>query len=202
AYGVVFPVEAGNFESPLIERSQRSGEEKQRIAEEGVRRIGEAETIFVDEGFNPLLFARALPQDRPVTVVTTSLPAASILAARANSQVLMIGGRVRGRTLGVVDTMAVNTLAKLHLDLAVMGANGVSPTAGMTTPDPAVADVKRAAMAAARRCIFIGAHYKFGVVSLAQFAELSEFDVIVTGRELRDSRAEKFTAAGATLVRA
>jgi DeoR/GlpR family transcriptional regulator of sugar metabolism len=201
SYGVVFPVEAGNFESSLAERSQRGGEEKQRIAEEAVRRLGETETIFIDEGFNPLLFARSLPADRPLTVVTTSLPAASILATRTNTDVMMIGGRVRGRTLGVVESWAVGALATLHLDLAVMGANGVSPSAGMTTPDPAVADVKRAAMAAARHHIFIGAHYKFGVTSLVQFAALGDFDVVVTGRELRDGRAEKFTAAGASLVR-
>ncbi|MDR0593196.1 MAG: hypothetical protein LBG60_08080 [Bifidobacteriaceae bacterium] len=72
--------------------------------------------------------------------------------------------------------------------------NGVSPSNGMTTPDPAAADVKRAAMRAARRRVFIGAHCKFGATSLVQFADWSDFDVVITGRELRD--------AGPALVRA
>jgi DeoR/GlpR family transcriptional regulator of sugar metabolism len=201
-YGRVFPVDSSVFESGLKERSGRDVEEKRRIATEAVRRLGEAQTIFVDEGFSPLLFARALPSGQAFTVVTSSLPAASALATRTETEVIVLGGRVRGRTMGVVEGWTQTMMGTFHLDLAVIGANGVAVDAGMTTPDPVVAAVKSAAMAASRRRVFVGAHHKFGVTSFVQFAGLTDFEAVITGRELSAARAERFIEAGAVIVRA
>ena len=51
--------------------------EKRRIAAAAVELLGDAETIFIDEGFTPQLIAEALPADRPLTVVTASLSTAA-----------------------------------------------------------------------------------------------------------------------------
>ena len=79
-----------------------------------------------------------------------SLPVATTLAARAGVQVIILGGRVRGSTLGVVDQWPTQMLSGLVIDLAIIGANGVTLEHGMTTPDPAVAAVKAAAVRASR----------------------------------------------------
>lgn len=200
SYGLAFPVESSTFETALAERTQNFPEEKARIAAEAARRVGEARTIFVDEGFQSLLVARALPDDRDLTVVTTSLPIASDLAARDNLQVIIVGGRVRGNTLGVVDGWATDMLRSFRMDLAFIGANGVTVADGLTTPDPAVAHVKAAAIACSHRKIFMGAHHKFGVTSFVRFAELSAFEVFVTGVELPAARARMFSEAGAHIV--
>jgi DeoR/GlpR family transcriptional regulator of sugar metabolism len=63
-------------------------------------------------------------------------------------------------------------LSGFVIDLAFMGANGISRTHGLTRPDPAVAAVKSAAVRASRRRIFIGAHLKFSAMSFARFAEV------------------------------
>ncbi len=200
SYGLAFPVETSSFETALSQRQQSFPEEKARIAAEVARRLGEAQTIFVDEGFQPLLAARALPRDRELTVVTSSLPVATELSARPNVQVIVIGGRVRGKTLGVVDGSAVDMLRTFRLDLGLIGANGVTVEDGLTTPDPAVASVKAAAIEVSRRRIFIGAHHKFGVTSFVRFAGLDDFEAMITGRQLGSARARAFHAAGAEIV--
>ncbi|MGI5191592.1 DeoR/GlpR family DNA-binding transcription regulator [Promicromonospora sp. CA-289599] len=200
SYGLAFPVETSSFESALSQRQESFPEEKARIAAEVARRLGEAQTIFVDEGFQPLLAARALPRDRELTVVTSSLPVATELSARANVQIIIIGGRVRGKTLGVVDGTAVDMLRTFRLDLGLIGANGVTVEDGLTTPDPAVARVKAAAVQVSRRRIFIGAHHKFGVTSFVRFAGLHDFEAMITGTELGSARARAFHAAGAEIV--
>jgi DeoR family fructose operon transcriptional repressor len=200
-YGVVYPVESGGFESALEVRRDINPEEKLRIANAVIPRLGDAQTIFIDEGYQTELMAQRMPLDRPLTIVTSSLPVAMTLAARSNIQVVILGGRVRGSTLGVADHWPVEMLRKLSIDLAILGANGVSIEHGMTTPDPAVAAVKAAAVESSKHRIFIGAHHKFGTSTFVKFADLGDFELLITGQELLPAVARRFTAAGVTLLR-
>jgi DeoR family transcriptional regulator, fructose operon transcriptional repressor len=197
SYGRVAAVESGAFETPLAARGQIHPEEKLRLAEAVVAEIGTAQTVFLDEGFQTQLVAQRLPDDRPLTVVTPSLPIATLLAARLNTQVIVLGGRVRGNTLGVVDAWAVELLGRLNVDLAVIGANGVTVETGMTTPDPPVAAIKSTAVRRAARAVFVGAHHKFGRRTFVTFAQLDDFELVLTGRELGASVARQFSDAGA-----
>lgn len=200
-YGVAFPNESGAFESGLTSRMDINPEEKMRIATAAVARLGEAQTLFIDEGFNTQLIAQRLPDDRRLTVVTAALPIATLLATRPNVQVIILGGRVRGNTMGVVDQWAADMLGRLTIDLAIIGANGVSVERGMTTPDPSVAAVKAAAIKASLRCIFVAAHHKFGRASFVRFAGVEDFEAIITGHELSASHAAQFVSAGTTVIR-
>jgi DeoR family fructose operon transcriptional repressor len=126
----------------LVHRESEWLAEKQRIAAEAVLHIDDAETIFIDEGYLPQLLVRHLATDRPLTIVTASLPVASMLAVRPSCSVIVLGGRVRGRTLATVDHWATSMLSDFVIDLAFLGTNGISRTHGLTTPDPAVAAVR------------------------------------------------------------
>jgi DeoR family transcriptional regulator, fructose operon transcriptional repressor len=80
-HGGAYPVETAKFETDLAIRTTRAVPEKRRIAAAAVALIGDAETIFIDEGFTPQLIAEALPTDRPLTLVTASLNTAGHGAA-------------------------------------------------------------------------------------------------------------------------
>ena len=204
-YGFAYPVESAGFESDLASREyQRIGgalPEKRRIAAEAVLHIDDAETIFIDEGYLPQLLARQLPTEPPLTVVTASLPVASMLAVRPSCSVMLLGGRVRGRTLATVDHWATEMLSDFVIDLAFLGANGISRTHGLTTPDPAVAAVKSAVVRASRRRIFIGAHVKFSAASFARFAEVSDFESLITDTGLSLSEAHRYSNMGPSVIR-
>jgi DeoR/GlpR family transcriptional regulator of sugar metabolism len=134
-------------------------------------------------------------------VVTASLPVASMLAVRPACSVIVLGGRVRGRTLATVDHWATSMLGDFVIDLAFLGANGISRAHGLTTPDPAVAAVKSAVVHAARRRIFIGAHGKFSAVSFARFAEVPDFEALITDTGLSLSEANRYQQLGPSVVR-
>ncbi|HEV7639734.1 MAG TPA: DeoR/GlpR family DNA-binding transcription regulator [Gaiellaceae bacterium] len=200
-YGVAYPVETAGFESDLASRESEWLPEKRRIAAEAVLHIDDAETIFIDEGYLPQLVAQQLPTETDLTVVTASLPVASMLALRPSVSVVVLGGRLRGVTLATVDHWATEMLSEFVIDLAFMGANGISRTHGLTTPDPAVAAVKSAAVRASRRRIFIGAHLKFSAVSFARFAEVADFETLITDTRLSLSEAHRYMQLGPTVVR-
>lgn len=201
-HGAAYPVESAGFEQNLDNRRVLRVPEKRRVAAAAAERLGDAETVFVDEGFTPQLVAEALPTDRPLTIVTASLPVATALSPESRCTVLLLGGRVRGRTLATVDHWATQMLAGFVIDLAYLGANGISRGHGLTTPDPAVAHVKQQALRAARRRIFVGVHTKFGVNSFCRFAEVADFEAIVTDTGLSATEAHRYSLLGPQVIRA
>ncbi|MDR2378299.1 MAG: DeoR/GlpR family DNA-binding transcription regulator [Bifidobacteriaceae bacterium] len=200
-YGRVFAVESGVFESSLASRNRDNAEEHLRIAKAAAGTIRHAQTIFLDEGLQTQRVAEQLTDDQPLTVVTASLPIAAYLAQRPNFRVIVLGGQVRGNTLGVADAFGLELVRHFSFDLAIIGANGVSVERGMTTPDPAVGSIKAAAVRNATRAVFVGAHYKFGRTTFISFAQLTDFDAVITGRELGAALANRFSAAGARMTR-
>ncbi|MBD9725473.1 DeoR/GlpR family DNA-binding transcription regulator [Streptomyces caniscabiei] len=200
-HGGAYPVESAGFETTLAFRATSHVPEKRRIAAAAAELLGDAETVFVDEGFTPQLIAEALPRDRPLTVVTASLATAGALAETGSTTVLLLGGRVRPGTLATVDHWTTRMLAGFVIDLAYIGANGITREHGLTTPDPAVSEVKAQAIRASRRTVFAGVHTKFGAVSFCRFAEVGDLDAIVTSTLLPTSEAHRYSLQGPQVIR-
>ncbi|UGY95317.1 DeoR/GlpR family DNA-binding transcription regulator [Streptomyces gobiensis] len=201
-HGGAYPVESAGFETTLAFRTTMHVPEKRRIATAAAGLLGDAETVFIDEGFTPQLIAEALPKDRPLTIVTTSLATAGALAEEEKFTVLLLGGRVRGGTLATVDHWTVHMLSGFVIDLAYLGANGISREHGLTTPDPAVSEVKAQAVRVSRRRIFVGMHTKFAAVSFCRFAAVSDFEALVTSTGLPSAEAHRYQLLGPQVIRA
>ncbi|TDC38223.1 DeoR/GlpR transcriptional regulator [Micromonospora sp. 15K316] len=200
-HGGAYPVETARFETTLDTRTTRLVTEKRRVATAAAQLLGDAESVFVDEGYTPRLIAEALPAERALTVVTASLDTAAILAASPTTTVLLLGGRVRGRTRATVDHWAVDMLAGFVIDLAFVGANGISREHGLTTPDPAVAAVKAQVITVSRRVVFAGVHTKFGASSFCRFADVADLDAVVTDVGLPASEAHRYSLLGPVVQR-
>ncbi|MER7312551.1 MULTISPECIES: DeoR/GlpR family DNA-binding transcription regulator [Streptomyces] len=200
-HGGAYPVESAGFETTLAMRTTRHVPQKSRIAAAAADLLQDAETVFVDEGYTPQLIAEALPRDRPLTVVTASLAVATILADAEKTAVLLLGGRVRGSTMATVDHWATRMLADFVIDLAFVGANGISRRYWLTTPDPAVAEVKAQAVRSARRRVFAGVHTKFGAVSFCRFAAVGDFEAVVTDSQLPSAEAQRYSLLGPNVIR-
>ncbi|MGW5531400.1 DeoR/GlpR family DNA-binding transcription regulator [Streptomyces xanthochromogenes] len=200
-HGGAYPVESAGFETNLAQRVTLHVEDKRRIAAEAVKLLAGAETVFVDEGYTPQLLASLLPTDRPLTVITASLSTAAAVTESAHTTVLLLGGRVRARTLATVGAWACSMLSGFVIDLAYLGSNGISREFGLTTPDPAVADVKAKALGVSRRRVFMGHHGKFGASSFCRFAEISDFETIVTDTGLSTAEAHRYSMLGPQVIR-
>ena len=201
-HGGAIPVERLGFEPGLAARDSVQTDQKERIAKAAVAELPNDGAILIDAGTTTARFAELLPGDRELTVITNSLPIAMSLSARPTITLLLIGGRVRGRTLATVDAWATHALAGTFVDVAFMGTNGISAARGLTTPDQTEAATKTAMVAAARRTIVLADHTKVGVDHLARFASLDEVDTVITDDEIDDELAAEVEACGPELVRA
>ncbi|QYJ05647.1 DeoR/GlpR family DNA-binding transcription regulator [Nocardioides panacisoli] len=199
-HGGAIPLESVGFESGVEYRSRVDLAQKRRIASAAADLLHGAETVYLDEGYSPRLVAEKLA-DRELTVVTSSLLAAEALAGSDSVTVLLLGGRMRGRTLATVDHWALRMLDELVIDLAYLGTNAITPDDGLTTPDPAVAAVKHAALKRSRRRVLLAAHSKFGISNFTRFADVADFEAIVTGTELPLEDARRYEALGPHVIR-
>jgi DeoR family fructose operon transcriptional repressor len=199
-HGGALPVDRLGFEPGLAARDAVLTAEKERIAKAALAEVPDEGAILLDAGTTTARLADILPLDRELVVITNGLPIAMSLSTRPNISVLLIGGRVRGRTLAAVDDWALHALTDSYVDVAFMGTNGVTAQRGLTTPDTTEAAVKRAMIASARRSVLLADHTKVGNVHLARFARLDDIDTIVTDSGIDPMDAEQLRSAGPRVV--
>ena len=199
-HGGAIPVERLGIEPGVADREGHAAGQKERIARAALEYVPEGGSIILDAGTTTVRLAEMLPTDRELTVVTHSIPVASILVSRPNVSLHLLGGIVRGRTLAAVGEWTRAQIAEVFADVAFMGTNGISVERGLTTPDVAEASVKRALMDAARRTVVLADHTKFGREDFARVAPLSDVDTVITDVELDVELAEDIENAGPRVV--
>lgn len=199
-HGGAIPVERLGIEPGVADRESHAAGEKERIARAALDELPDGGSIIIDAGTTTVRLAELLPTDRELTVVTHSIPVASILVSRPNLTLHLLGGVVRGRTLAAVGDWTKAQVAEIYADVAFMGTNSVSVERGLTTPDTVEASVKRALMDASRRTVVLADHTKFGREDFARVAPLADVDTIITGVELDVELAEDIENAGPRMV--
>ena len=122
-HGGAIPVERLGFEPALATRDDGADRREGAHRQGGARRAarGRARSSSTPAP-PPAAWRRRCRADRELTVVVNSPPLATALGPRApTSTCIMLGGRVRGRTLATVDDWALRPLADLYVDVAFIG---------------------------------------------------------------------------------
>jgi DeoR family fructose operon transcriptional repressor len=201
-HGGAIPAGRIGFEPSVDLRQETLTAEKARIALAAVNEIPKEGAIIIDAGTTTGALLDLIPEGVDLTVVTNSVLHAAALAHREDIKVLMLGGRVRSKTLACVDEWALQSLEGLYADLAIVGTNGISAARGLTTPDRYEATIKNAMLMAARRRVVLADNSKFGDNHFANFGKLEDIDVVITDVEVDDEVADEIEAIGPMVVRA
>ena len=104
--------------------------------------------------------------------------------------------------MAAIGSSATAMLSDLTIDMAVLSSSGISLERGLSTSDPETAELKRVAMDAARQRVFLGDHSKFGLSSFCRYADVQEFNAVITDSGLPNTVAAPYKAAGTRLIRA
>lgn len=201
-HGGAIPVERLELEPALADRQDRLAAEKQRIAARALDHVPAGGTVIIDAGTTTQALVTALPVDIELTVVTNSIAAAAVLSGMPRVELMLLGGRVRGRTGATVGVWATSALDSVCVDVAFLGTNGFSAKRGLTTPDQAESLVKAGFVRAARRVVVLADATKHGDAYLHRFATLGQIDLVLTDGSLPDDSAAELAAAGPEVVRA
>ena len=139
----------------LGERAKRARSAKSLIARAAFARVPTSGTIFLDAGTTILALARLLARRRAqqLTVVTNSLPVASVLGGAPGVTLHLLGGVFLHRQSTLFGDLAVAALADWHFDAAFLGGEAMN-TDGIFNSHEEVVRLQRAAAARAHETLF------------------------------------------------
>jgi DeoR/GlpR family transcriptional regulator of sugar metabolism len=164
-------------------RDQMQREEKAAIGALAADLVGDGESIIIDASTTGLYLARELMHrsaGQSITLVTNSIRIASELAVRPGISVLLMGGRVRGRSMSLVGQLGDAVLERVNVQKAFLGAAGFTLEEGLTETTEEEALIKRAMVAAVREVYAIVDSSKWGRVASATFCRAEAIRGVVT----------------------
>lgn len=156
--------------------------EKAAIGQCAAEMVAPGDVIFIGTGSTTAQFVQFLDPGMNITVITPSLPHATVLAARGVS-VISTGGIVQGSDLAQSGPQALEMIARHHPRFAFIGAQGVSLEAGLTETEATIADLNRAAVGHAGSVILLADSTKIGRTCAFRVSELAEVATLVTTPE-------------------
>jgi DeoR/GlpR family transcriptional regulator of sugar metabolism len=155
--------------------------EKEGIGRACAELIRPNQSVIIDAGTTVYHVARYLESKAP-QILTNSLPVANLFASANRLEVMLSGGVIYPRLGVLVGPLAVEAFSKMHADVAVMSAGGIS-LEGITNSHGLLIDIQRAMIRGAQKVIFCFDHTKFGRRSVLPLCELDCVDTIVTDSE-------------------
>jgi DeoR family transcriptional regulator of aga operon len=186
------------YELPVRYRSGRQAEEKGRIADAAVGRIGDAQTVGLTGGTTTTEVGRRL-RERSLTVVTNAVNIASELVISETIRLVVSGGVARSQSYELIGPLAERTLEGLNVDLMFLGVDGVS-AGGLTTHDEVEAQTNRKMVERAARVIVVCDSSKIGRSALSSICSLQEVDELITDAAAPAEQLDRVRAAGVKVV--
>lgn len=152
---------------------------KARIGEFAARLMTPGQLVFVGTGSTTARFIQYLNPNQGLTVVTPSLPHASVLATRG-VRVISTGGVVATGDLAQSGALAAAAISRFNADLAVLGSMGVSRVAGLSEADYEIADLNRIMREHAAKTWVLADSSKVGQAHPFRASDIEEVAAIVT----------------------
>lgn len=158
--------------------------------------IEEGDTVFIDCGTTTPHLAAHIPSGMHVTVVCYAMNVAEIIARNPNATLVLLGGLYHRSSVSFAGEEALATLRKVGINKAFLSAGGIHATRGVSCSNFHEVAIKRAAMATAVHNYLVADSSKFGKVKPAFFADLSQFEAVVTDPAISAEQREALASAG------
>ena len=190
---------SGNDELPYPYKATAYLAEKRRIAAKVASLILPHQVVGCSGGTTLTQVIRAL-RGKPIRLVTNAVNLALELADAPETEVLVTGGIFRGRSYELSGHVAERTLQDVHLDVAILGVDGLSPYSGLSTFNHAEAQVCRALIERAGEVWAVADHGKLGQVRPAIIAPLNCVQKLITDTGAKAELVAQLSATGLEVI--
>lgn len=182
-YGGAVPVASTNNEPLYSVRAGLSALEKRAIGIKAAELIKDGSTLFFDVGTTTLEIAKNIFAGRNITVITSSLPIINELA-NTDVELLVLGGKLRNRELSMSGSIPLMALQQIYVDMAFVGAGGVTFSEGISDYNIEEAQVRKLAIKRAKVSVLAADYSKFGINAFAMVSPLNTIDIVVSDWKL------------------
>lgn len=172
------------LEAPFEEAEAQRVEARHEIALAAAGLVASGQSVLLDGGVTVTATARAIAareELHDVTVITNSVPVALALeSAIPRITVMLSGGTLRRLQHTLVNPFGTTVLEQVHGHLAILEADGINASAGVTHINVAEVEIKRLLMKAARQRVLVADAPSVGAVSLVHLYPIGELDELIT----------------------
>jgi len=145
--------------------------------------IRPGDTVLIDAGSTHLALARLLEDGCAATIVTNSPQIALALGGFRLTRIVLLGGTYHPALGATVGAATLAEVARLRVDLALVGVCGLDPARGVSASDPEEAALKHAMFAASSRRAVAALNERFDDGAPFLFGALDEIDHLVLERD-------------------
>lgn len=180
-------------------RALENAPAKRLIGMHAAELLAPERTLFVGIGSTTEQFAMFLRPRDDLTVVTGSLPVASLLGTR-KGRVVVLGGSVLTDELACVGPVAAATVRRYHADMAVLGAAGLSARHGITELSDEAAEIQRLMIEHSDRVVVVADGSKLGQTTMASVAPADRITMLITSANAPRQELVELEALGIEIV--
>ena len=164
----------------LVSAALKQREAKERIARRALDFIVPGQDFLFDAGSTIEILASLLPEELSGTAFCFSFNILKHLLDRNELAVHVSGGRFHRRSMVFESSEGVAMVRHRRFHTAFLSASGVHRRLGVTTSDEYETELKRAGLESAEQRILLVDSSKFGQFTQYHFADIDQFDTIIT----------------------
>ncbi len=174
--------------------------EKINIGQKAASLIEPRDAIILDIGSTTEYVAKFMREDVPLTVLCCTINILVEIYRKRNCSVIFPGGYFHPDELVFESPEGVSLIKRSRADKAFVSAAGVHKDLGVTTVYPYELEIKKAIMQSAKTKILLVDSSKFGKAKSEHFADLYDFDIVITDGGIPQEYAEAIRARGIELL--
>ena len=186
-------------EQSFQQRTTAHQEAKNRIAIAVLPMLLAAKSVILDAGTTTACLAERIPSNQSLLVVTNGLNIMDELRYREHVELVALGGAFRRKSQAFLGDAGFEQLSKLHVDVCFLGAFGLDPAVGITSPTESSATLKTRMVAAAQHTYILADTSKFHK-SFAHVSPLEGRITVVTDRQPTEVEVERMASRGWALL--
>jgi DeoR family deoxyribose operon repressor len=174
--------------------------EKLKITQRAVSLIEPNETIILDIGTTTEYLAKFLREDAPLTVLCYTLNSLVEVYKKKNCTIIFAGGYFHPQTMMFESAEGIELIKRTRADKAFVSAAGIHDELGVTTVYPHELQAKKTILNSTKNRILVADSSKFGITKSVYFAEIADFQTIITDSGIPDKYAAFIRERGVELI--
>ncbi len=190
------------IEPDYLQKASEFPVEKASIGASAANMVEEGDTLYINSGSTTLEVIRCVAAlGKKLTIVTNNIDAPWICKDAEHVRLILAGGVYRPRSHSVSGSLSSLLVSEVYANKAIIGVDGFSPTAGLTTPILEEAETTRAMIEhTVGKVIVVATSNKIGVVSNFKTTSLDRVDILVTDRKGGQLMEQMVIPEGLTIV--
>ncbi len=178
----------------------KNKEEKTAIAKKAATLIEPDETVMIDSGTTMSYLCREIDNNFPFTAICWSLNVLVELSKKPNCRLISYGGYFHAETVMFENPYPSEFVKYTRASKVFISAGGIHPDLGITCPKSYESGTKQIALQSSKTSILLVDSSKFGKIASTHFANLEDFDIIITDTKVDETLHDAVISRGVQLI--